>query len=1614
MLVFFFTDIEGSTRLWEEHASVMMDVIARHDDILRRQVEAWGGKVIAHTGDGIGAAFEGGEPLTCALETQKHFAAEPWGEIGELRIRVGLHAGEAERHAGSYFGLAVSCTARVMSAAWGGQILLTPEVTGISDLPAKASILDLGEHLLKNVSAPLRILQFLHPDLRWQEFPPPRTLSGESIRRAVGKEGAHIAGLTPPAAVVALLSAVLVPTLQGDLSPDSPALVGNLGVLDDLGAIALSRFTAEFAARLQAAGQAGQAPMMSDVRQRLEGELLEWWEGADETAVALRADASQLLQAVHGVEATMAAASGEVRMALAQGLAALGGQFVEFRWTLAGVQDTLAEIRARQALQLALQREQLDLQRQQLVKTNLLLHRRRGGPALAELTVAAEGEEPLPADVPCPYKGLAAFEAQDAEFFFGREEVVAELMARLAGTRFLAVVGPSGSGKSSLVRAGLLPAVWDGALPGSEEWPTLVITPGAHPLEELAVRVALLNDYPASVLLREIEEDHRSLHLAVKQALAEQPASVKLLAVVDQFEEIFALCHDDAERRQFINALLYAVQAEDGRTIVVPTIRADFYGRCADYPQLAARMSDGLLVGPMSREELRAAIERPAAAVGLRPEPGLAEMILDDVAGEPGALPLLSHALLETFARRRGAELTLSGYAASGGVAGAIAQTADTVYGGLDPEQQALARSIFLRLTELGEEGAQDTRRRVSPGELVHRDEQAASVEAVLKTLADARLITTGEATVEVAHEALIREWPTLRRWLDEDREGLRIHRLLTEAAQEWSRLGREPGDLYRGARLAKAEEWAREHRSQLNELERAFLGASRALAEQTEREREAQRQRELKAARELATAERRRRNMLLALAAVLTLGTAIALSLAAYSFRQRRQALEAYSVSLAAHAQQALDQLDTATGLALAVAANDIDQPPMQSQRVLMHAAYSPGARQRFEVEKLFDAAEGPVSCLDIHPQGHEAILGLADGSLVLWDLKTAEEFHRLAGHTGRVNDVVYSPDGLLALSGADDALVILWDVSTGQEMRRFGGHSGVVRTVDISADGGLAVSGGFAGDSFENPGELILWDLGTGREIRRFEGHVSGVVDADLSPDGQTILASSGDAELFTGIGLTGEGAQTRVDIFDMMLWDVATGEVLRRFEGIEAFSLSISPNGATALVGSYYNEAASLLDLATGERIHTLELQPDAVRTVAFGPDGRTAISGSHDGSLVVWNTHTGEPIVRLRAHSAPVLDVGLTPDGRNALSSARDGAVIQWDLVDAAEVKRLRGHNQMVYDVAFTPDGKRAMSCSGAADPTRLGEGPMFSVRLWDLETGAQINSSEMPIGMFQVAISPDGRTALVSSPEPFVRVWDLESWREIGRLEGHEGWIPGIEFTPDGRRALSCSVDGTLILWDVRSGQAIHRLTTRGGWLWAMGMSPNGHTALSDSGETLGNTSMILWDLETGEQIRSLVRHDLTEGAGISGVAYMPDGRSALSSARDGYLIEWDLETGQEVRRLGRHSSLRTRVVVTPDGRLALTSGMDGTLMLWDLEPGELVRRWRAHGVIFDMALSPDGQTALVGSSDTDIVQWRLDNPSVDELAAWIEANRYVRDLTCEERETYRIEPLCEE
>ena len=366
----------------------------------------------------------------------------------------------------------------------------------------------------------------------------------------------------------------------------------------------------------------------------------------------------------------------------------------------------------------------------------------------------------------CPFKGLASFEPVDAEYFFGRERLVAELVARLVGAGFLGIVGPSGSGKSSVLRAGLLPALAGGVLPGSEGWRRLLLRPGERPLDEL----------------------RRVLVSGAKDPLAEAldalPASARLLLAVDQLEELFTACRSEAERAAFADTLARAAADPEGRAVVVVALRADFYGRFAAYPGLAELLgANQVLVGPMQASELRRAVELPAGRVGLRVEPELADALVDDVEGEPGALPLLSTALLELWQKRQDNALTLAAYRESGGVHGAVARLAEGTYARIPDERKQLVRAIMLRL--VGEdEGDAPVRRRAPLAELdLERNEDVADV---LATLADSRLVTVVEGTVEVAHEALLREWPRLREWIEEDAEGRRLRRHITQAATEW------------------------------------------------------------------------------------------------------------------------------------------------------------------------------------------------------------------------------------------------------------------------------------------------------------------------------------------------------------------------------------------------------------------------------------------------------------------------------------------------------------------------------------------------------------------------------------------------------------------------------------------------------------------------------------------------------------------------------------------------------------------------------------------------------------------------------------------------------------
>jgi hypothetical protein len=442
----------------------------------------------------------------------------------------------------------------------------------------------------------------------------------------------------------------------------------------------------------------------------------------------------------------------------------------------------------------------------------------------------------------CPYRGLRVFDVDDAPFFFGREALVQWLLNGLRPAfesqpvnRFLAIVGASGSGKSSLARAGLVAALKRDAISGGGHCPIAICRPGPDPLESLAVALSRALNVAQSVmaldeLVKAFQNNEKTLHLITRKSLPENAPEMRLVVVVDQFEEVFTLCRKEEFREALIRNLLYAAKVAQGQTVVVLTMRADFYGKCASNAELAAAFSDHhILVGAMTGEELRRAIESPARLMGCGFDAGLVDLLAQDVHRQSGALPLLQHALLELWNKREGRLLTVKGYHEIGRLEGALQRRADATLKAFSQDEQELARRIFLRLTQPGE-GTEDTKRRASMQELLSLSEKSTIEEDIIQKLANASLLTTEgdlptkNAFVEVAHEALIRSWPKLREWIEVDRAGLRTRIRLTESARDWRNSGRDPAYLYSGARLAESEEWSGSHPGELSFDEAEFL----------------------------------------------------------------------------------------------------------------------------------------------------------------------------------------------------------------------------------------------------------------------------------------------------------------------------------------------------------------------------------------------------------------------------------------------------------------------------------------------------------------------------------------------------------------------------------------------------------------------------------------------------------------------------------------------------------------------------------------------------------------------------------------------------------------------
>lgn len=1190
----------------------------------------------------------------------------------------------------------------------------------------------------------------------------------------------------------------------------------------------------------------------------------------------------------------------------------------------------------------------------------------------------AKEEIPAPGDP--PYKGLQFYDVGDAAIFYGREQLTSELIDHLQRNRFLAVVGASGSGKSSVVRAGVVASLRRGAISGIEvvmptgwqTWPIFLFTPGVRPLESLAV---VLTQHVTSVtetttLIDDLRKDARSLHLYVNRLLSAVPGK-QLLLVVDQFEELFTLCHDVYEQRAFIDSLLTAVLDYDLTSVVI-ALRADFYAQCARFERLRAALDKHQkYIGPMSRFELQRAIEASAAQGAWTLEPGLVQQLLADMNDEPGRLPLLSHALVETWQRRRGRQLTLAGYVDAGGVKGAIAHTANTIYHGLLLEQQWIARAIFVRLTELGE-GVQDTRRRVPLTELQFHQTASEAVTFVLKALADARLVTTDRHEVQVIHEALIREWPLLREWLTDDREGLRIHRRLTEHTREWQAADFDESLLYRGTRLAQALARAQERPGDLTDLERTFLETSQLAMESAQKheleqqyllaEGEAKRAKlaEERAREAIAYARQlqTRRNFLAVagIIALLLAGLAGLLSVqssrnAVHANNQRSTALAAQATTTAAFATAeanraiAFDQQQVAQARAtVAVAAQataETNERRANADRLAMQASVAIASRDRDELDRALLIASIAVS-LTWADEGYV----LPNADLALRETINAALRQRWRpilkfSHGAPVFSVTYTPDNKLLASAGADQTIRIWQVENGQEVRQLTGHTGSVRSTAFSPDSQWIASG-------SEDRSVRIWDVKSGEQIRQLNGHTSDVTSVRFSPDGKQIVSASEDGTV--------------------RIWDVASGREVHHLLGHigTVWSAAFSPNGQLIVSGGA-DRTARVWEVASGKEVEQLTDHQSTVWSTTFSPDGEQIMTASEDARVRIWNVASGQEIHRVygdvRAvdeENGNIRAAAYSPNGKQIVGALANGMVLVWNVSSERVLQQLGDASVALKTVAFSPNGQQIAS----GDEHGI-------IQIW-VSTGQELVSqfTGHTESVRHATFSHDGKQVISASEDTTIRIWDVQSGQELRQLIGHTDSVRSVEFSPNDQRVVSASEDGTVRVWNAVSGSEIYRLLGHKSAVWSAAFSADSKQIASGSQDT----TIRIWDAVSGIEIRQLSGNEDS----IWSVDFSHNGKWLVSACANGTVRIWDIASGQELHRLLGHAASAWSAHFSPDDKLIVSAGDDGTVRIWDVATGKEIRQLLGHTAGVRSAIfSPDGQQIVSASADKTVRIWRV-------------------------------------
>ncbi|MEH2421607.1 MAG: caspase family protein [Nostoc sp.] len=1150
----------------------------------------------------------------------------------------------------------------------------------------------------------------------------------------------------------------------------------------------------------------------------------------------------------------------------------------------------------------------------------------------------------------CPYMGLSAFYEDDSQYFYGREALTQQLIHQLRDRSFLAVIGASGSGKSSIVQAGVIPQLRLGKqIPSSEQWWIRSIRPGANPLEALARRLGGVGGQGGQGEQGEMREQGEnysssSFHLLLEGIfhqgiegfvywIRNQPHRVVVL-VVDQFEELFTLA-PTPDRELFLELLLGAVQYAGDRFKLIITLRADFIASCLEVPALAKALQDlSVLVPPkLSLDDYRRVILNPAQQVGLKVEPELVEVLLRELNHSPGDLPLLEFVLEQLWQYRVAGELTLQTYQEQlGGIKGALERSSQAVYESLDPQMRECAKWIFLSLTQLGE-GTEDTRRRVHKSELIVKKYPAALVEKTLNTLTAAKLVvmnleeeevTKGQSrqgeqekisppaspaspaspapllpyspspiTVEVAHEILIRHWSTLRWWLEENRDRLRKQRQIEQASQLWLQRSQQADFLLQGVRLAEAEDIYIKYTDELSADVQRFIEA--CLIQR--------KQQQLQEKTRLKQAQK----------AVVALSV---LGLAAICFG-----------SLAYWKSQAA-QLREIEALNASSQANLLSHQQLEALIASVKAG-----------KQLKNTLGAPA---DLQTQTLSVLQQVISGT---------QERNRLEGHSAEVLSVSFSPDGKTIVSAGNDKTAILWE-RDGTKLRTLTGHTATVRSVSFSPDGQMIATA-----SFDHT--VKLWRTSDGTLIRTLNGHTAEVLSLSWSGNGEIIATGSADRTA--------------------KIWKVSDGHLLRTFSGYKDFvnSVSVSPDGEILAIASA-DKTVKLWSVSDGLLQKTLQGHSAGVSSVAFSPDGQTLASASEDKTVRLWR-RDGSLLRIIAAHNAEVLSVNFSHDGQTLASTSADSTIKLWSSKDGSLRQTLLGHSIAVYSASFSSD-----------DQTLVSAGADKTVRLWQRDDPLFKTLTGHQGKLYSVSFSPDGQTLATASEDTTIKLWQRDgTLRQT--LEGHSTSVYGhsadvysLAFSPDGETLASASQDYYIKLWRTRDGYMIKTLQGHRREVNSLSFSPNSQILASASADM----TIKLWNIQKKALIKTLQGHS----AEVLSVRFSPDGQVLASAGRDNKVLLWRVKDGKLLYTLPGHSNAVNAISFSPDGQVLASASADKTIKLWQVSNGALLQTLTGHtDGVYSVSFSPDGKMIASASGDGSIKLWNRDGRELKTLPGHTDA-----------------------